>query len=147
MLSICTASGMPQETLKVWQKEILFLPSVICKNVSLPYCRKQQNRCRENKIWFSVKLSHPVINMSNTHFWPLTFTASEDALQDLCPGDQLWPSDWEQEGWRNRPQWVCHPYERRSQRRLPTGRWQTHKPACCGTFQPAESNAESAGAA
>lgn len=81
-------------------------------------------------------------------FWPLfTSIASEDALQDLCPGDELWPANQEQARQRDWPLWVCYPYERCSQCRLSAGCWPSHKPACHSSLQPAEGAAESTGAA
>lgn len=77
----------------------------------------------------------------------MTSTVSEDALQHLCSGDQLWSADWEQERSGNRWLRVCDPYERRSQRGLPAGRRRAHQPARCSSLQPAEGAAEPTAAA
>lgn len=80
-------------------------------------------------------------------FWPLTPTASEHALQNVRPGDQLRPAHQKHEGRRNRQLRVCYPNERRSQRRLPSGRWPSYQSARRGSLQPPKGAGEETGAA
>lgn len=112
--------------------------------------------------WSVVTIYHKIISVSClvialipkritvgiiTLQWPLTSTASEDALWHLRPGGELRPSDRERKRRRHWPLRVCHPYERRAQPGPSAGRRPAHELARGGSLQPAEGAAEPAAAA